>query len=366
MTWMFIVIGVLGPVYIIGGLVLNLLQAVAWLTIRPLCRPLYIKINHMILYAITSQLVALAEWVGGSRVRLYFADEQSEKMAGKELAIFVINHRYEVDWLWFWMAMDKYHTLHKSKVIMKQPTRWLPVLGWAMYFSDYIFLARDWKRDRSNLGQGLDQLLQYSCPIHITLSCEGTRFTKKKHEASTEFAQSTGCPSYRHHLVPRGRGFVHCIQHLANKKAIKAVYNIQLAFHDSHNKGNPYTMASILTCRPLSGDVYVERIPIENIDVSSESAISDYLMAIFKKKDDLMDYHLEHARFPGQCRLPERRWLPFMNWVLCFSSVILILIWLIRRDILDMLTILEVIVTTALALFFLIRATRADLSSTNR
>ncbi|KAI1292496.1 1-acyl-sn-glycerol-3-phosphate acyltransferase delta [Halotydeus destructor] len=281
---MIMVIGVLSSVFIISGLMLNLLQAVAWLTIRPLCRPLYIKINHMVMYAILSQLVALAEWVGGSRVRLYFADEQSEKMAGKELAIYVANHRYDVDWLWLSMALEKFHILQDAKAVIKNSLKWLPVVGWAMYFSEHISLARDWKRDKLALGHGLDLYMQYSCPIHILLCCEGTRFTEDKHKASIEFAQSRGVPSYRHHLVPRGRGFVHCVQHLTSKESIKAIYNVQVAFHVKYNKDTPCTMASVLKGRPLVGDVYVERIPIDDIDVTSETAISDYLAAMYKKK----------------------------------------------------------------------------------
>lgn len=36
---------------------------------------------------------------------------------------------------------------------------------------------------------------------------EGTRYTQEKHEASIEFAKSRGLPVFKHHLLPRTRGF---------------------------------------------------------------------------------------------------------------------------------------------------------------
>ena len=37
--------------------------------------------------------------------------------------------------------------------------------------------------------------------------CEGTRFTKKKHELSMKYAREKGIPELKHHLLPRTKGF---------------------------------------------------------------------------------------------------------------------------------------------------------------
>lgn len=37
--------------------------------------------------------------------------------------------------------------------------------------------------------------------------CEGTRFTKQKHEASMKIAKEKGLPELKHHLLPRTKGF---------------------------------------------------------------------------------------------------------------------------------------------------------------
>ena len=39
------------------------------------------------------------------------------------------------------------------------------------------------------------------------LCCEGTRFTKEKHEASMKVAREKGLPELKHHLLPRTKAF---------------------------------------------------------------------------------------------------------------------------------------------------------------
>ncbi len=41
----------------------------------------------------------------------------------------------------------------------------------------------------------------------LTVFCEGTRFTKKKHDVSVEYAKSKSLQPLKHHLMPRTRGF---------------------------------------------------------------------------------------------------------------------------------------------------------------
>jgi lysophosphatidic acid acyltransferase/lysophosphatidylinositol acyltransferase len=37
--------------------------------------------------------------------------------------------------------------------------------------------------------------------------CEGTRFTKSKHETGIKIAKEKGLPILKHHLLPRTKGF---------------------------------------------------------------------------------------------------------------------------------------------------------------
>ena len=51
--------------------------------------------------------------------------------------------------------------------------------------------------------------------------CEGTRFTKAKHEESMKIAREKGLPELKHHLLPRTKGFSLLVRGSAGRSKIK-------------------------------------------------------------------------------------------------------------------------------------------------
>lgn len=65
---------------------------------------------------------------------------------------------------------------------------------------------------------------------------------------------------------------------------VKSVVNVQLAFHPDNNNGLKANLYNILNGHPSIGDMYIERIPMDRIDASSDESISQFLMDMYKKK----------------------------------------------------------------------------------
>lgn len=114
---------------------------------------------------------------------------------------------------------------------------YVQVIGWSMWFSEYLFLERNWARDESNLKvwiqnhiherlwtthcpkfsfyymhnyliwfylqSALQRLIDYPLPFWLALFVEGTRFTEKKLLAAQEYAKSSGLPVPKNVLIPR-------------------------------------------------------------------------------------------------------------------------------------------------------------------
>lgn len=59
---------------------------------------------------LSPEVLFLAEWWSGSEVRVYTSDESFQKW-GKEHALIIMNHTFEVDWLMGWMVSDASGTL---------------------------------------------------------------------------------------------------------------------------------------------------------------------------------------------------------------------------------------------------------------
>ncbi|RWS15252.1 1-acyl-sn-glycerol-3-phosphate acyltransferase delta-like protein [Dinothrombium tinctorium] len=303
--------------WIINGLFLNAFQFINYISVRPFSIHLYRKINYYLIYSSWSQTVALSEWWAKNKLTIYFADQESHDHFGKEHALAVMNHKYEIDWLYTWTLSDKFHCLGSGKCFAKKSLKWIPVVGWGWIFCEMIFLERAWSKDSLILAQSLDRLLEYWDHILLLLFAEGTRFTPEKYEASLKFAEEKDLPRLKHHLLPRPRGFVFTINHVKNK--MPAIYNVQLTFKES--SPSP-TLTSVLKGNSVHGYFYVERIPMSDIPTSSEDDIAKFLYDLYKKKDNLMDYFQENGKFPGIEVVIPRRKSPLLNSIAWFAVVI--------------------------------------------
>ncbi|GJT62721.1 1-acyl-sn-glycerol-3-phosphate acyltransferase 2-like protein [Tanacetum coccineum] len=72
-------------------------------------------------------------------------------MMGKEHALVLANHRSDIDWLIGWVFAQRSGRLGSALAIMKKSSKFLPVIGWSMWFSEYLFLKRSWAKDESCL-----------------------------------------------------------------------------------------------------------------------------------------------------------------------------------------------------------------------
>jgi 1-acyl-sn-glycerol-3-phosphate acyltransferase len=69
---------------------------------------------------------------------------------------------------------DKYGVLASAKAMAKKVIRFFPVIGWAYYFNEFIFLERQWDKDKDTLCRGLDNFLTFTKPVTVLMFCEGT------------------------------------------------------------------------------------------------------------------------------------------------------------------------------------------------
>lgn len=130
-----------GLIWFISGLIINTLQLILFLTLKPFNRSLFRQLNYYLTYSSWSQIVVLSEYISGSQVRVYYADEETKEMFGKEHCICISNHKFEVDWMFCWMFVDKlrclgvrfstcffsfdtYHDTYNNKYIFRAPKRW--------------------------------------------------------------------------------------------------------------------------------------------------------------------------------------------------------------------------------------------------
>ncbi|KAK9057706.1 hypothetical protein SSX86_022542 [Deinandra increscens subsp. villosa] len=281
----------IGVLFFVSGLIVNLIQAVIFVIIRPFSKSLFRRINRLVAELLWLELVWIVDWWAGVKVNLY-TDPETLNMMGKEHALVIANHKSDIDWLIGWVFAQRSGCLGSTLAVMKKSSKFLPVIGWSMWFSEYLFLERSWAKDESTLKSGLQRLKDYPQPFWLALFVEGTRFTKAKLLAAQEYASSMGLPVPRNVLIPRTKGFVTSVSEM--RSFAPAIYDMTVAIPKD---STPPTMLRLFKGQSSVIHVKVKRHLMKDLPETDEG-VAQWCKDIFVVKDDLLDKHKELDAFP--------------------------------------------------------------------
>ncbi|KAH0884677.1 hypothetical protein HID58_060773, partial [Brassica napus] len=245
----------LGLLFFIFGLLVNLLLAICYVLIRPLSKNTYRKINRKPCgFSLSGSLT------GGQESR----SKSLLIMRRKEHALVVCNHRSDIDWLVGWILAQRSGCLGSALAVTKKSSKFLPVKGWSMWFSEYLFLERNWVKDESTIKSGLQRLKDFPQPFWLALFVEGTRFTETKLKAAQEYAASSELPIPRNVLIPRTKGFVSTVINM--RSFVPVIYDMTVAIPKS---SPPPTMLRLFKGQPSLSIFFTLEIFILDTLISS-------------------------------------------------------------------------------------------------
>eukprot|EP00794_Sanderia_malayensis_P000345 gene345-978_t len=282
----------------------------------------------MIVIFIVSELSFIGEWWANIDIK-YYGDAEVFKEIGKESVLTIPNHRGDLDWLIGYILCERAGYLGASKTYMKSYIKFVPIIGWIWWHSDFFFLKRNWQSDQEYMNKKLQSLREFPTPFMLGLFVEGTRLTPEKLKASQEYAISKGIKPLKHHLLPRTKGFVTTINNL--KDTIPVVYDVQTVCSNQEDAN----ISSVLQGKTIDTHFYVRRLEMKDIPTDSEEATIEWLKELFIEKDKVMDYFFKHGRFEAPIvDYPRKKWnlyvtimwniviaVPFLNLLICaFTS----------------------------------------------
>ncbi|XP_057982424.1 1-acyl-sn-glycerol-3-phosphate acyltransferase 2 isoform X2 [Malania oleifera] len=230
----------LGLLFIVSGLIVNLVQAILFVLVWPISKNTYRKINKSVVEMLWLQLVWLIDWRGGVKVKL-FTDPETFRLMGKEHALLICNHKSDIDWLVGWVLAERSACLGNALAVMKKSLKFLPVYGWSMWFSEYLFLERSWAKDENTL-----------------------------------------------------KGFVSAVSHM--RTFVPAIYDSTVAI--PRTEPAP-TMLRLLKGQPSVVHVHIKRHLMKELP-ETEDAVAQWCRDIFVAKDELLDKHAAEGTFDDQ------------------------------------------------------------------
>lgn len=306
---------VFGLTLFVCGTIVNIAQVISFILIRPFNVHWFRKLNYYYEYAVFSIFVCAARWWATTKLTVYTNKSDWKKYYGKEHSLCIMNHLCEVDWIMGQCFLDNIQMLGGLKAFMKTAVKYVPIIGWVYYFTDFIFLSRSFEKDKDIILQQVKGLTTYQYPLWLGLFPEGTRITPAKHKLALDFLAERNMKPLKHHLVPRTKGFTTMMPLLRENFA--AIYDIELIFGET--SATP-SLKSMIMGKHFDAHVYVKRIPMSEVP-DNEEGQEQFLRDLFYKKDRLLDSFKQTGDFFTLSNVPreeavdfKRRLTPLLNF----------------------------------------------------
>lgn len=295
------------------GLIINIAQLFLLVTIKfsdnSKWRSFHKRVNSYLVMILFSPPIAILYTWSNINLNITIADKQLiEDVKGQMLGIIIPNHSYELDYMVSFVLADQLGDIGNYKSLSKDELKYLPIIGWALYMADIVFVKRNWKEDKLTIAKKLNELFDYK-QFLLGLFAEGTRFTPEKHQASIEFALSRNIKPLKHHLIPRTRGFNYIVRHyyreiIFNKRIDEKYFRL---FSLEMIMPEKLKFRDFMDGKQIKADVYCEEVyltneikyEILNSRDENDCPLSTQLIHdIFKRKDQLVDeYRINGNKF---------------------------------------------------------------------
>lgn len=150
----------------ISGLFINVAQLLIHLFVKPFSYSLFQKLMYYLCWSWLTQWSFLVSFWSNSDTYLHCKPED-EKFLGKEHTFALINHTYEIDWLFSWAALDNYSALGNGRTFLKKEMLYFPIAGWFLKLSGNVFLERDYEKDKEVIENQIKTLMHYDDPAWV-------------------------------------------------------------------------------------------------------------------------------------------------------------------------------------------------------
>ena len=219
-----------------------------------------------------------------------------------ERMVLIANHQIYTDWLYLWWigyASGMHGRIH---VILKESLKRIPVIGWGMQFSQFIFLKRKWEQDKPRLSTHLEKFSNRSVPMWLMMFPEGTNLADSTRESSKQWADKNGIKDMRHTLLPRSTGLQFVLQQL--RGSVDYLYDCTIAYEgvprgefaqDIFTVGATYFGGR----PPKSVNMYWRRFLISTIPLDNPKEFDLWLRNRWIEKDNFIEGYLRRGRFPA-------------------------------------------------------------------
>lgn len=200
-----------------------------------------------------------------------------EKSIPKGNYVVISNHINAIDFVLI-NRLNKYN-FSDAKYAFKRSLICIPIFYQTCVLLKFLVLYRNFETDRCFIEKHINDLKKYLIPVWFILFCEGTRFTRKKHQESVKFCKEKGITPFTNVLCPRHKGFSILIDNLRNSY-IKKV--LDLTFYCKDETFSLYNML-------FTAKKYNFKMDYRLVDIDSIHDTKEFLEESFRRKDRIIN-----------------------------------------------------------------------------
>ncbi|KAI9659167.1 MAG: hypothetical protein M1831_003749 [Alyxoria varia] len=265
---------------------------------------------------------SVTEWFAPMKVRISAEPDVAEEMKltedGRlecnlpERIVLISNHQIYTDWLYLWWISYTNRMHGHLFIILKESLKYVPIIGPAMLFYGFIFLARDWTKDKPRFQHRINQLKTRHTgpmagskaaldPMWLLIFPEGTNLSKNGRATSEKWAAKSGLKDMRHQLLPRSTGLHFCLSELGD--TVEWVYDCTISYGgvpEGEYGQDIFTLRSMYFqgILPASVNMYWRRFRLSSIPLDDPKAFELWLRERWLEKDELIERFAQTGRFP--------------------------------------------------------------------
>ncbi|TKA78100.1 hypothetical protein B0A49_07000 [Cryomyces minteri] len=257
-------------------------------------------------------ITSMTQWFAPTKVRVSGDESMRGQLIRQENGdlkcnfpdriVLMANHQLYTDWLYLWWSAYTNGMHGRIYIILKESVKNIPIIGWGAQFYNFIFLKRNWEKDKPNFQKHLQKLNRPSDPMWLLIFPEGTNLARGTKESSKRWAAKNGIPDMKHQLLPRSTGLQFCLQQL--KDTTEWLYDCTIGYEGippGEFGQDVFTLrSSFLDGRPpKSVNMHWRRFRISSIPIDDHNAFDIWLRNRWTEKDHLLEYFVRTGHFPA-------------------------------------------------------------------
>lgn len=207
----------------------------------------------------------------------------------KKKCVVISNHLTNYDWIYVLVVLAKLRMYEDLVIILKESLSKLPVYGYGMKVFGYIFLKRDWNKDREILAKGLVKTRDRN-RYFMLLFPEGTLIDPETHAKSKKFIEQNPIKlddvefNPENVILPRKTGFQMIYENL--KDQIDGIIDITLLVNPYQQyPSEEFSLYDVFVKRSKKLDF---RFVVDFVD-KTEINDEQWIYRVFKKKEEMID-----------------------------------------------------------------------------